>query len=306
VGLASTSSVSYQVRVLKAMGYVSHEAGRPRTAVLRLPGQDDASLRAGAPGDGRIAEVPLVGRIAAGTPVIASQLAELAEDAIAVPRMLTGKGNLLALRVAGDSMAGAAIADGDWVIVREQPDADSGDIVAAMLASDVSADYEATVKTLKKADGHVWLLPHNPAYSPILADDAVIVGKVVSVLRRVLERPNGATTSVPKPDPLPINTAADGIGRIALLLLALFAELERTFTANGPPTPATSPRPTATRSAAHSRTLPTRSNMPAAPRAGQELRSNQRQDRHPEGLPAQVPRGLGPRRRDGRSPLMAW
>jgi SOS-response transcriptional repressor LexA len=136
---------------LKAMGYVSHQAGRPRTAVLRMPGPDDAGPKAAAVGDGRIAEVPLVGRIAAGTPVIADQLAELAEDVIPVPRMLTGEGNLVALRVAGDSMIEAAVADGDWVIVREQPDADSGDMVAAMLASEVSADYEATVKTLTKA-----------------------------------------------------------------------------------------------------------------------------------------------------------
>lgn len=164
---------------------MSHEAGRSRTVVVRAPGHDDAGTQATGPGCGRIAEVPFVGRIAAGAPVIADQLAELAEDVIPVPRILTGEGTLIALRVAGDSMIGAAIADGDWVIVREQPDADNGDIVAAMLASDTSADYEATVKTLKKAAGHTWLLPHNPAYSPILADDAVIVGKVVSVLRRI-------------------------------------------------------------------------------------------------------------------------
>jgi repressor LexA len=133
-----------------------------------------------------MAEVPLVGRIAAGAPVIADQLAELADDVISLPRMLTGKGSLIALRVAGDSMTGAAIADGDWVVVRQQPDADSGDIVAAMIASDSSADWEATVKTLKKAGGHTWLIPHNPAYTPILADTAIIIGKVVSVLRRVL------------------------------------------------------------------------------------------------------------------------
>jgi repressor LexA len=106
-----------------------------------------------------MADVPMMGRIAAGTPVIADQLAELAEDVISLPRMLTGKGSLIALRVAGDSMTSAAIADGDW---------------------------EATVKTLKKADGHTWLMPHNPSYSPILADTAVIIGKVVSVLRRLL------------------------------------------------------------------------------------------------------------------------
>lgn len=131
-----------------------------------------------------------MGRIAAGVPVIADQMAELAEDVMPVPRMLTGEGNLIALRVAGDSMVGAAIADGDWVVVRQQPDAISGDIVAAMLPAEASADWEATVKTLKKAGGHTWLIPHNPAYTPIMADTAVIIGKVVSVLRRLL-RPGG-------------------------------------------------------------------------------------------------------------------
>jgi repressor LexA len=142
VGLASTSSVAHQMSVLQAAGYVSHEARRPRTARIRVPGQDEAGQGAAAPGRERMTDVPLVGRIAAGTPVIADQLAELAEDVISLPRMLTGKGSLIALRVAGDSMTGAAIADGDWVVVRQQPDADSGDIVAAMIASDSSADWE--------------------------------------------------------------------------------------------------------------------------------------------------------------------
>jgi repressor LexA len=183
VGLASTSSVSYQLSVLEAKGSLSREAGRPRTAVLRAPGQDGADPGTAMPEDERTADVPLVGRIAAGNPVIAD---ELAEEVFSLPKLLVGEGSLIALRVTGDSMTGAAIADGDWVVVRRQSDADSGDIVAAMIESDSSADHEATVKTLKKADGHVWLIPHNPAYSPILADGSVIIGKVVSVLRRVL------------------------------------------------------------------------------------------------------------------------
>jgi repressor LexA len=185
VGLASTSSVSHQMRVLQAKGYVNREAGRPRTAVLQVLGQEDGS-RGVAPRADLVGEIPVMGRIAAGVPVIADRMTEQAEDVITLPRMLTGEGNLIALRVAGDSMTGAAIADGDWVVVRQQSDADSGDIVAAMLASDASADWEATVKTLKKADGHTWLIPHNPAFTPILADSAVIIGKVVSVLRRLL------------------------------------------------------------------------------------------------------------------------
>jgi repressor LexA len=182
VGLASTSSVSYQMSVLEEAGYLSRETGRPRTAVLRAPDERDPGTRAPAPHDKRMTQVPVVGRIAAGVPIIAD---ETPDDVMPLPKLLTGEGNLIALRVAGDSMIGAAIADGDWVVVRRQPDADNGDIVAAMVESDASADREATVKTLKRADGHTWLIPHNPVYTPILADRAEIIGKVVSVLRRL-------------------------------------------------------------------------------------------------------------------------
>ncbi len=129
-----------------------------------------------------IARVPLVGRIAAGGPILAD---ELIEDVIPLPKQLVGEGELIALRVVGDSMIGAAIADGDWVVVRRESDVENGDIVAAMIESDTSADREATVKTFKKTDGHVWLIPHNPAYTPIPGDEAKILGKVVAVLRRV-------------------------------------------------------------------------------------------------------------------------
>jgi repressor LexA len=120
--------------------------------------------------------VPLVGRIAAGIPILAE---EQVEDVFPLPRQLVGDGTLFLLKVAGDSMINAAIADGDWVVVRQQEDAENGEIVAAMV------DGEATVKTLKRSDGHAWLMPHNPAYTPILGDDATILGKVVAVLRRV-------------------------------------------------------------------------------------------------------------------------
>jgi repressor LexA len=182
VGLASTSSVSHQLSVLQAKGYLTREAGRPRTMILRPPGQDDVGTEARELPEG-VTGVPLVGRIAAGVPVLAD---ELLEDFIPLPKMLVGDGDgLIMLKVTGDSMIGAAIADGDWLVVHRQLDAESGAIVAAMLESDGSADGEATVKTLKKTDGHVWLIPHNPAYSPIVADDATIIGKVVAVLRRV-------------------------------------------------------------------------------------------------------------------------
>jgi repressor LexA len=185
VGLTSTSSVSHQLSSLEKKGYLSRGAGRPRTAVVR-PLTDPAVVRAGhTRGDiegQRVAEVPLVGRIAAGDPLLAN---ELIEDVIPLPRQLVGEGDLIMLRVIGDSMINAAIADGDWVVIRRESDVENGDIVAAMIVSDTSADGEATVKTFKKSDGHVWLIPHNPAYAPILGDEAKILGKVVAVLRRV-------------------------------------------------------------------------------------------------------------------------
>ena len=101
------------------------------------------------------------------------------EEIFPLPRQLVGKGELFMLKVSGESMIDAAICDGDWVVVRSQPNANNGDIVAAML------DGEATVKTFRQRDGHTWLLPRNTAFEPILGDDATVLGKVVAVLRAV-------------------------------------------------------------------------------------------------------------------------
>ena len=120
--------------------------------------------------------VPLVGRIAAGGPVLAEQAVE---DVFPLPKQLVGTGDLFMLKVVGDSMIDAAICDGDWVVVRQQPTAVNGDMVAALL------DNEATVKTFKRKDQQVWLMPHNPAYDPIDGNHATILGKVVAVLRRL-------------------------------------------------------------------------------------------------------------------------
>jgi repressor LexA len=182
VGLASPSSVSHQLSALQRKGYLSRGAGQPRTAVVRPLGHPTPQRAVGAsvaPAPQEAACVPLVGRIAAGGPILAEQSIE---DAFPLPKQLVGEGTLFVLKVAGDSMINAAIADGDWVVVRQQPDAENGDIVAATFDG---IEVEGTVKTLKRADGHVWLMPHNPAYAPILGDDATIVGKVVAVLRRV-------------------------------------------------------------------------------------------------------------------------
>lgn len=178
-GLVSTSSVAYQLRALERKGYLRRDPNRPRAVDVRPT--EPAS--AGHPAHGIDTEpapapvfVPVVGRIAAGGPILAEQVIE---DVFPLPRALVGEGTLFLLRVAGDSMIDAAISDGDWVVIRQQPTAENGDIVAAMI------DGEATVKTWRRRDGHAWLLPHNPAYSPILGDEATVLGRVVAVLRRV-------------------------------------------------------------------------------------------------------------------------
>jgi repressor LexA len=182
-GLASTSSVSYQLSVLEKNGYLSRGAGRARTAVVRPCADLAVHRRDGQAGRGtegqRVAQVPLVGRIAAGGPILAEQSTE---DVFPLPRQLVGEGEFIMLQVVGDSMINAAIADGDWVVVRPESDVENGDIVAATIDG---VEVEGTVKTFKRSGGHVWLMPHNPAYAPILGDGAVIVGKVVAVLRRV-------------------------------------------------------------------------------------------------------------------------
>jgi repressor LexA len=183
VGLKSTSSVSYQLSVLAGKGYLTREARRPRTAVLRNPAQCRVDPGLADLADRGMASVPMVGRIAAGRPILVD---ESVEDVMPLPRQLVGGGDLIMLTVVGESMINASIADGDWVVVRRESDIENGDIVAAMVESETSADREATVKTFKKVDGHIWLIPHNPAYSPIMADNADIIGKVVSVLRRLL------------------------------------------------------------------------------------------------------------------------
>jgi repressor LexA len=188
VGLTSTSSVNFQLSALQRKGFLQWDAGRARTVEVRLPDpsaarpwpgreKDKAARMSGIyvpPQD--TAYVPLVGRVAAGNPILAE---EHVEDVVPLPRHLVGEGTLFSLQVVGDSMINAAIADRDLVVVRQQHDADNGDIVAAMI------DGETTVKTFKQSDGHTWLIPHNPAYAPILGDEATILGRVVAVVRSV-------------------------------------------------------------------------------------------------------------------------
>lgn len=191
VGLTSSSSVSHQLKVLEQKGLLRRDPNRPRAIEVRYPGEVADAARRSSLGSVRqtsydetgagdahpaAAYVPVVGRIAAGGPILAEQDIE---EVFPLPKAMVGEGTLFMLRVKGESMIEAAICDGDWVVVRQQQTADNGDIVAAMI------DGEATVKTFKKTATEILLLPHNPAFEPIDGKDAVILGKVVTVLRRV-------------------------------------------------------------------------------------------------------------------------
>ena len=192
VGLTSPSSVKHQLDKLERLGLVRRDPNRPRAMEVVAGSTDARADVAGATAlvaspeapriagveDGDAVAVPLVGRIAAGAPILAEQDVT---DVVALPRRLTGEGELFMLEVHGDSMIEAAICDGDWVVVRSQPDAANGEIVAAMV-EDVDGT-SATVKVLSRRDGHQWLLPRNSNYAPIDGDHATIMGKVVTVLR---------------------------------------------------------------------------------------------------------------------------
>ncbi|WP_159850169.1 transcriptional repressor LexA [Nocardia sp. CY41] len=172
VGLRSASSVSKHLRNLEERGFLR----RSRTVSRPI----DVRMFLQAPARREVEEdsvaVPVVGDVAAGAPILAE---EHADDVMTLPRELVGRGTVFGLRVRGDSMVGAAICDGDIVVVRRQQEAHSGEIVAAMI------DGEATVKVYRRRNGHVYLEPRNPAYEVIDGDEAVVLGKVVSVMRRV-------------------------------------------------------------------------------------------------------------------------
>jgi repressor LexA len=179
VGLTSTSSVAHQLRTLERKGYLRRDPNRPRAVDVRTPEDMAQIVATDVAGSDALPEptfVPVLGRIAAGGPILAE---EAVEDVFPLPKELVGEGSLFLLKVVGESMVDAAICDGDWVVVRQQNVADNGDIVAAMI------DGEATVKTFKRTRGQVWLMPHNPAFDPIPGNDAAVLGKVVTVIRKI-------------------------------------------------------------------------------------------------------------------------
>jgi repressor LexA len=188
VGLTSSSSVAHQLKVLEEKGFLKRDPNRPRAIEVFLPELMAARRSISSADESSIDEtdigntappatyVPMVGRIAAGGPILAE---EQITEVFPLPKSLVGEGTLFLLEVSGDSMIDAAICDGDYVVIRQEQTAANGDIVAAMI------DGEATVKTFQRKDGHVWLLPHNDAYDPIDGTHATILGKVTAVLRRM-------------------------------------------------------------------------------------------------------------------------
>jgi repressor LexA len=168
VGLTSSSSVHAQLANLQRAGLLTKDPTKPRAMTLAAEARVDATV------------VPLVGRIAAGTPTLA---AEHVEDYLSVPAGFVRGGEHFALRVAGSSMIEAGILDGDLVVVRSQDGAEDGDIVAALLPG--PAEEEATVKRLGHDGPRVMLIPENPTLDPFEMVDGRILGKVVAVLRRL-------------------------------------------------------------------------------------------------------------------------
>lgn len=188
VGLTSSSSVAHQLKTLEEKGFLRRDPNRPRALEVFLPEvlaarrsishAEETAYDETALGDSLPAAsyVPMVGRIAAGGPILAE---ERIEDIFPLPRQLVGEGTLFMLEVSGDSMVGAAICNGDYVVIKQQQVAVNGDIVAALI------DGEATVKTFQRKDGKIWLLPHNDAYQPIDGTHATVLGKVTAVLRKM-------------------------------------------------------------------------------------------------------------------------
>jgi repressor LexA len=188
VGLTSSSSVAHQLKTLEEKGFLKRDPNRPRAIEVFLPEVMAARRSISSADETSIDEtdigntappatyVPMVGRIAAGGPILAE---EQIQEVFPLPKSLVGEGTLFLLEVSGDSMIDAAICSGDYVVIRQEQTASNGDIVAALI------DGEATVKTFQRKDGHVWLLPHNDAYEPIDGTHATILGKVTAVLRRM-------------------------------------------------------------------------------------------------------------------------
>ena len=165
-GFKSTSTVAYHLRALEERGLIEREEGLNRCIRLK--------------NDRPTVKVPLLGRVTAGQPILAVQDIE---SYIPVPQEISGSRELFALRVMGESMINAGIYDGDIIIVNRTPVANNGDIVVAMVEDELSGEASATVKRFYKENGHYRLQPENDAFEPIIVDNVVLLGKVVTLIR---------------------------------------------------------------------------------------------------------------------------
>lgn len=170
VGLRSPSTVHGHLTRLEKKGLLHRDAMKPRAMGLSNVKNEERELTS------RVANIPLVGRVAAGSPIIAE---ENMEGVLPLPAEFVGEGELFMLRVHGDSMINAGILNEDYLVVRSQPDASNGEIVVALI------EDEATVKRFYKENGHFRLQPENDYMEPIIVSDVKILGKVVSLLRKV-------------------------------------------------------------------------------------------------------------------------
>lgn len=169
VGLKSTSTVHGHLMRLEKKGFLHRDAMKPRAMGVLSQTREDT-------GDGQVCRIPVVGRVAAGMPILAE---ENTEDVLALPSEFVGEGEHFILRVRGDSMIQAGIFNDDYIVVRRQPSANNGEIVVALV------EDEATVKRFYKENGHFRLQPENDSMEPIIVPSVSILGKVVSLLRRL-------------------------------------------------------------------------------------------------------------------------
>ena len=180
VNLTSTATVHSRLKKLETMGYIVKESSKNRS--MRLvnysPSEEKVLKNTLGAYDDKYLEVPVVGKITAGTPITAIEQHD--GDTFALPAEFAKNKEIFMLKVSGDSMINAAILDGDYIIVQQQPSAMNGDIVAAMLN-----DGEATVKTFYKEKGHFRLQPENDTMKPIIVDEVAIIGKVIGVFRKM-------------------------------------------------------------------------------------------------------------------------
>ena len=174
VGLTSTSTVHAHLATLQRLGYLRRDPSKPRAIEVRYDPESGAAVERRP-----VRHVPVVGDVAAGTDVLAQ---ENVEELLPLPADFTGDGQLFMLRVRGDSMIEAGILDGDYAVVRQDPEPRKGDVVVAGIPGE-----EATVKTWTRKGSKVTLLPANPRFSPIELDaaDVTVYGKVVTILRRL-------------------------------------------------------------------------------------------------------------------------